>query len=457
MCIMKKCLFLLCILMLACSRGEVNTGTDTGSDTEVVLSFKRSMVEMSIAFSEEDEEDIINTDVEVGLTSIKDRATVQIEVDKELSYNDGDASLLPDECYSIASDVRITSKNYTDVPIKFIVNELKKLDSGDNFYIPLRVTSSDKNIVQNEEKCTCMVLLTIDKSGWTLVWSDEFDYVGAPDPTKWVPEKGFVRNKELQYYTSDNAYVNGECLVITGKQERKENPNYNPNATGNNSWKYTRKYAEYTSSSLCTFGAATDWRSWLYGRFEIRAKLPKAVKTSTAANDEFPRGPFPAIWTVGQQGWPKSGEIDLLEYAFRPENLGDGPCLHTNMVYLNPSNGSDKWKSKSRRITYFRDGTVGMTPNDKWPAPDPEWMNKFHIWRLDWTYDYIKVYIDDILFFECNLNEMPANEVGAFRNFRHALLLNLAIGNKGGEPVNVEFPIEYCIDYVRIYKLINEK
>lgn len=30
-----------------------------------------------------------------------------------------------------------------------------------------------------------------------LVWSDEFDYEGLPDPSKWDYEEGFIRNKEL--------------------------------------------------------------------------------------------------------------------------------------------------------------------------------------------------------------------------------------------------------------------
>lgn len=448
--VMNNILLLIFLLISACTSKGENPVLDEGTD--MALAFRSSLVEMNISLFDKDDEEIVKTDVKVGLSSAKEKRTVHIIVDKKLSYNEGEALLLPDECYSVTPDVQIASKGYAEVPIRFVVDELKKLGSDNKFYIPLRVTSSDDKVKPDEEKCKCFVVLTVDNSEWTLVWSDEFDYMGAPDPTKWVPEEGFVRNKELQYYTSENAYVNGECLVITGKKERKLNPKYNPNATGNDSWKYKRQYAEYTSSSLCTFGAATGWSSWLYGRFEIRAKLPKAVKTSTAAKDQFPQGPFPAIWTVGQEGWPKSGEIDLLEYAFRPEAPKDGPCIHTNMVYLDSSKGGDEWKSKSRRITYFRDGTQGQTPNDKWPAPDSEWMNKFHIWRLDWTYDYIKVYIDDILFFECDLNEMSADEVGAFRKYRHALLLNLAIGNKGGEPVNVKFPLEYYIDYVRIYK-----
>ena len=64
-----------------------------------------------------------------------------------------------------------------------------------------------------------IVLLTLPYSGHAqgnpkrkLVWSEEFNRPGRPDPSKWDYEVGFVRNKELQYYTRDrreNANVEG--------------------------------------------------------------------------------------------------------------------------------------------------------------------------------------------------------------------------------------------------------
>ena len=57
--------------------------------------------------------------------------------------------------------------------------------------------------------------------GWTLLWSDEFDYSGPPDPDKWVYEYGMLRNEEAQYYTSrlENVEVTEGCLVITARKE----------------------------------------------------------------------------------------------------------------------------------------------------------------------------------------------------------------------------------------------
>jgi beta-glucanase (GH16 family) len=91
-----------------------------------------------------------------------------------------------------------------------------------------------------------------------LVWADEFDYTGLPDPKKWDYEEGFVRNQEAQYYTrvrSENARVEGGTLVIEGRKGKFPNPQYRPGGKG-------PEVAEYTSASLITRGKA----AWRYGR-----------------------------------------------------------------------------------------------------------------------------------------------------------------------------------------------
>ena len=112
----------------------------------------------------------------------------------------------------------------------------------------------------------------IDKSAdpmeWELVWSDEFDYNGLPDSTKWGYEVGLVRNAEMQYYTRanlKNARVENGTLIIEGRNERLANPKYNPTL---DSWMAKRQYAQYTSASLTTRGK----ESWTYGRIEVRAR-----------------------------------------------------------------------------------------------------------------------------------------------------------------------------------------
>src|ERR1051325_8652973 len=133
-------------------------------------------------------------------------------------------------------------------------------------------------------------------AGWRLVWADEFDKDGRPDPRNWGYESGFVRNRELQWYQPDNARCERGLLVIEGRRERKANPNFRPGSTD---WMTERAYAEYTSTSLLTRGR----REWLYGRFEMRARI------------DTRQGLWPAFWTLGVEGeWPKGVEIDIMEY-----------------------------------------------------------------------------------------------------------------------------------------------
>ena len=104
---------------------------------------------------------------------------------------------------------------------------------------------------------------------WKLVWSDEFDLDGPPNPTRWGYEEGFVRNNEKQYYTRRNARVESGVLVI---EARKEHLTGLPPRAGRRASPAAAKTveADYTSSSVTTEGKA----SWTYGRFEVRAKIP---------------------------------------------------------------------------------------------------------------------------------------------------------------------------------------
>jgi beta-glucanase (GH16 family) len=96
--------------------------------------------------------------------------------------------------------------------------------------------------------------------GYELAWSDEFNKDGRPDPGKWTYERGFVRNEELQWYSSDNARCEDGFLLIEGRRERKANPGYDPESSR---WSRKRKYCEYTSASMTTKGL----HNWRYGRF----------------------------------------------------------------------------------------------------------------------------------------------------------------------------------------------
>ena len=121
---------------------------------------------------------------------------------------------------------------------------------------------------------------------YELVWSDEFEIDGRPDPKKWTYETGFVRNKEFSMVPAKkNAFCENGLLIIEGKKETILNADYDPNSRN---WRKNRKEAHYTSSSVTTKGL----HAWVYGRFEIKAK----IKTEL--------GLWPAIWTLGyNQPW----------------------------------------------------------------------------------------------------------------------------------------------------------
>jgi beta-glucanase (GH16 family) len=144
--------------------------------------------------------------------------------------------------------------------------------------------------------CIATILLTslclAENQGggeYRLVWADEFEKAGRPDPGHWVFEKGFCRNMELQWYQEDNAFCENGKLVIEGRKEHRPNPTF---VKGRKDWRTSREFIEYTSSSLTTKGK----HSWKFGRFEIKARIKSSA------------GLWPAIWTLGVEGeWPGSG------------------------------------------------------------------------------------------------------------------------------------------------------
>ena len=155
-----------------------------------------------------------------------------------------------------------------------------------------------------------MMVTTADAGEWKLVWSDEFDRAGLPDPARWSYETGSIRNHERQFYTRDrreNARVEGGMLIIEARKERYPIPVSTAKSSGRSRKGPASEAAEYTSASLTTRGKA----AWTYGRIEVRAKLPAG------------RGTWPAIWTLGtdisEVGWPRCGEIDIMEFVgFQP-------------------------------------------------------------------------------------------------------------------------------------------
>lgn len=254
---------------------------------------------------------------------------------------------------------------------------------------------------------------TTGNDHYTLIWADEFNQKGRPDTSNWNYEKGFVRNEELQWYQPENANCEKGLLVIEAKKEARPNPNYTPESKD---WRKKRSTIDYTSSCLIT----RNKHQWLYGRFVLRARI------------DISAGMWPAWWTLGvSKPWPGNGEIDIMEY-YRGKLLANIACL-----------GSDRkayWFSNT-----FKTDSLG----------GKKWADQFHIWRMDWTEEFIALYCDDQLLNKVNLDELVNKDGSGFNPFKqpHYMLLNFALGGmNGGDPSSTTFPRRFEVDYVRVYQ-----
>ena len=271
-----------------------------------------------------------------------------------------------------------------------------------------------------------LFFIALNAEEYSLVWSDEFNEDGSPNKELWNYENGFVRNNELQWYQQDNAYCKDGHLIIEGRKENRPNPIFEKNS---DDWRKKRQTIQYTSSSINTRGK----KEFLYGRVEVRARIP------------LESGAWPAIWTLGtNMEWPSNGEIDIMEY-YRIKGI---PHILANAAWGTDTRYSAKWRTKA-------------IPFSDFTTKDKDWGDKFHIWRMDWDEQSIKLYLDDELLNAIPLSETINGTLGNHKNpFKqpHYLLLNLALGGQhGGEPAAEAFPMKYEIDYVRVYQKDNEK
>jgi len=237
--------------------------------------------------------------------------------------------------------------------------------------------------------------------GYKLVWSDEFNYTGLPDSTKWnynVGGHGWG-NHELQYYTKNelkNARVENGVLIIEARREPFEGK-------------------EYTSARLVTKGKG----DWQYGKIEVRAKIPSGL------------GTWPAIWMLGSTTplkWPDDGEIDIMEHVgYNPGKVH--ASIHT--------------KAYNHRINTQKTAITTVSDFDQ----------AFHVYSLDWNKDSLTVSVDNKPYFTFN-NEKSGYAAWPFDQ-KCYLLLNLAVGGDWGGQKGVDstiFPRRMEIDWVRVYQ-----
>lgn len=244
-----------------------------------------------------------------------------------------------------------------------------------------------------------------------LVFFDEFDNEGHPDPNKWhhqilPPKDGSWFNDELQHYTDrliNSSVTNGKLTICALKED----------------YEVEGSKKSYTSARLNAKFAFT------YGKVEVRAKLPTVA------------GTWPAIWTLGANvnergnyfgnrfgsvGWAKCGEIDILEQTGWDKE-------HTISHF--------HWDDLITKVYHEEGSTHTLSTSD----------DGFHVFSMEWTQDRIRTFVDGNLVYELeNSDNKPFNH-------HHYLILNLAMGgNLGGKVPSSFSQADFVIDYVRIYQ-----
>ena len=228
---------------------------------------------------------------------------------------------------------------------------------------------------------------------FSLVWSDEFNADGPPDPSKWGYDigAGGWGNGESQFYTnrSDNVIVQGGMLKIKMIKE---------NYSG----------SQYTSARILS----KNKYAFTYGKVEVSAKIPSG------------KGSWPAIWMLGSNintvSWPGCGEIDIMEHVGNDLNK-----IHGTLHYPGRFGGS-------------ADGNSKVIPNAT---------TEFHKYQLEWSASTIKISVDD------QLIHTVANSANIPFNHNFFFILNIAMG--GGFGGNIDADLTNAtmeVDYIRVYQ-----
>ncbi|MGY5355520.1 family 16 glycosylhydrolase [Wenyingzhuangia sp. IMCC45467] len=251
-------------------------------------------------------------------------------------------------------------------------------------------------------------VITVAERVYELVWSDEFDG-NSLNEDNWTYEinGNGGGNQEAQYYTdrSENLRVENGLLTIEARKE-----SYNGR--------------EYTSARIIS----KDKQDFAYAKVEARLKVPSG------------RGTWPALWMLGYGGWPRAGEIDIMEHVgYEPTKFHT--ALHT------------KNKNGLTGQNFHASQDLGVNVADEFHVITMEWVEK-----EIFGYDRIHIYVDGVktqTFGETA--QLQESEDWPF-NKEFFFIINLAIGGQWGGSQGIDDtmfdnPVLYQVDYVRVYQL----
>lgn len=246
---------------------------------------------------------------------------------------------------------------------------------------------------------------------YQLVWADEFDYEGKPDPEKWNFDLGNHQwaNGELQAYTDrpGNVFVKDGKLILCARKEQDGE-------------------RQYTSCRMTTYGR----QSWQYGYFEIRARLPQG------------KGSWPAFWFLAdsirqETRWPLCGEIDMMEHTLVHEN---------EIVYSlhSQKHNHTRRDTKQYSTSVYREGVC----------------QEYHIYGMEWTREYVEYFFDGESVCKYYKTDDPEDQTENAWPYDQPfyLILNIAVGGFMGGPVaDEDLPCWMGIDYVRAYQKVSSR
>jgi beta-glucanase (GH16 family) len=252
-----------------------------------------------------------------------------------------------------------------------------------------------------------MLVLSCNEEDRALVWSDEFEISGAPDSAKWrydsgdgCPDNCGWGNNELQFYTTEakNVRVENGTLIIEAHHDSLSGK-------------------PFTSAKIIS----KQKGDWLYGRFEVKAKLPRG------------KGTWPAIWMLPTDwkygGWPASGEIDIMEH------VGYDPGVIHGTIHTEAYNHIKQTQ---------KEGKVSI----------PDAQDVFHVYAIDWTPDQMDFYVDDQRYHTVRRGPKDGYQEWPFDQ-RFYIIMNIAAGGNWGGAQGIDpgiWPQRMEIDYIRVYQ-----